>query len=186
MKVYILNPDPKFRFIFPEDDVYSSESWEFKCDLLIDRLGQFKAHFDDRIDDPIPDIAYLGMLTFAFRKDVATELVDILEESAELIPIYVGEELWYCLNVTKSIDAVDEDITEFRVNDGKRKLFPVKFAFHEDRLPDSTLFKVPTDNFTRIFCVDRRDTDDQVINNFFCAIAYHGYTGIEFEEVYSN
>lgn len=186
MKVYILKPDMNFRFMYPEDKIYRSENWEFKCDTLIDKLWQFKAYFDDNKDAPIPDIAYLGMLTFAFRKDVATELVYILEDAGELLPIYVDDELWYCLNITKSIDAVDENMTEFRINDGKSKLFPVKYAFHEDKLPDSTLFKVSTDNFTNIFCVDRRDTDDQVMNNLFCAIAHYGYTGIKFEEVYSS
>ncbi len=186
MKVYILKPDPKFRFMYPEDSIYMSENWEFKCEILIEKLGQFKAHFDDRNEAPIPDIAYLGMLTFAFRHDVATELVDILEASAELLPFYVGEELWYCLNVTKSIDALDEELTTFRVNDGKRKLFPVNYVFHEDKLPNTSLFKIPTDNFTNVFCVDRRDTDDQVMNNFFCAVAHYGYTGIEFEEVFES
>ena len=185
MKIYKLWPDTKYRFMYPDEHVYHSEDWEFKCDELAGKLPEFKAHFDDREGEPIPDIAFLGMTTFAFRKDVATELVDILEESGELLPFYVGEDLWYLLNITKSIDALDEDKTTFRIDDGVTKLIASNYIFKEEMLPESTLFKIPTDNYTNIFCVDRRDTDEQVMNNLFCAIAHHGYTGIEFREVYS-
>lgn len=186
MKVYIIKPDTSFRLLNPDEDVYYSEYWEFKCEELAGKLPKFKAEFDTKSDNPIPDIACLGMTTFAFRKDVATELVDILEESGELLPFYVGDDLWYCFNVTKSIDALDEDKTTFKDFEGANKMFPANYVFKDKLLLESTLFKIPTDNFTDIFCVDRRDTDEQVMENFFCAVSYHGFTGIKFEEVYSN
>ena len=186
MKVYIIKPDTNFRFLFPDEDVYYSEYWEFKCRELAGKLPKFQAEFDKKSDNPIPDIACLGMTTLAFSKEAATELVYILEDAGELLPFYVGEDLWYCYNITKSIDALDEEKTTFKIFDGVNKMFPNNYVFKDDLLSESTIFKIPTDNFTDIFCVDRRDTDDQVMNNFFCAIAYHGYTGIEFEEVYSN
>ena len=48
------------------------------------------------------------MSTFAFRKDVATALLDALENSGELLPFYHGEELWYLFKVRACVDALDE------------------------------------------------------------------------------
>jgi hypothetical protein len=80
MKIYTVQPDSSFRLMFPEDSVYDSDDWEFKCEPLAGKLPlHFEAYFSDKNDKPIPDIAWIGMSTFAFREDVATELLDILE-----------------------------------------------------------------------------------------------------------
>jgi hypothetical protein len=186
MKIYILKPDTNYRLLYPEDSVYDSEEWEFKAEPLIEKLPkQFKAYFDKDSKKPIPDIAYLGMSTFAFKKDVATELVEILEDAGELLPFYVDDALWYCLNVTKQSDALDPEKSKYEINNGVR--FGLKeYAFNEDKIITSEIFKISNDNFTNIFCSDLRENDSDVENNLFCAIASHGYKGIKFEEVYST
>lgn len=188
MKIYALKPDTAYRFMYPEDDVYDSDDWEFKGEPLIDKLPKcFKAYFDEKPDEPIPDIAYLGMSTFAFKRDVATALADILEAAGEVLPFYVDGELWYCLNVLESADAVDEKRSTYEIDDGTVKFGLKDIVFDVDKLPaESSLFKIPNDNYTIIYCADRRDTDEDVLGNFFCAVAAHGYTGVKFEEVFDS
>lgn len=188
MKIYEIKPDTHYRFMYPEDSVYKSDEWDFNAEPLIEVLPKtFHAYFDKDKDEPLPDIAYIGMMTFAFRKDVATELVDILEAAGELLPFYVDKDLWYCLNVTTIADAVDEEKSTYKINEGNARIGLIKPAFDVDRLPESSsLFKIPSDNFTTIYCADRRDTDEDVLNNFLCAVAGHGYTGVKFVEVYGS
>lgn len=63
----------------------------------------------------------------------------------------------------------------------------IKPTFNIDKIPKlSSLFKVPGDNFTTIFCADRRNTDKDVLSNFCCAVAGHKYTGVKFAEVYDS
>lgn len=186
VKIYKVKPDTDYRLMYPEDGVFDSDDWEFKCSPLIDKLPQFKAYFDKESKKPIPDIAYIGMATFAFRHDVAEALVDILESAGEVLPFFVDEEIWYCLNVMACVDALDESQSEYQFDDGKTKLNPTKFVFNTNKLSESSLFKIPSDNHTNIFCADRRDTDEHVLENFLCAVAGHGFVGVNFEEVYSD
>jgi len=61
-----------------------------------------------------------------------------------------------------------------------------KTFFIEDNLPETPLFKVSEDNYTYLYCTDNRDSEEQVLNNFFCAVAAHNYTGVKCEEVFST
>lgn len=186
MKIYAVKPDTKFRLMFPEDAVYDSDDWEFKCEPLSGKLPlHFNAYFSDANDKPIPDIAWIGMCTFAFRDDVATELLDILEQAGELLPFRINDRQWYCLNILqKADDALDHEKSKYEIEDDDMR-FGLKSPFFKlDRLPKSSLFKIKADNYTTTYCADNRETDDDVLDNFFCAIAAHGYTGIMFEEVF--
>ena len=187
MNVYLLKPDTSFRMLYPEDKIYDSENWEFKCESLIEKLpSNFSAYFDPDSKKPLPDIAYLGMTTFAFRSDVASKLVDILEKSGELIPFVVEDEIWYCLNVIKAQSALDPEKTSYEVNEGGVRLGIKEYVFNEKELHGTPLFKIKNDNFTNIYCVDRRENDKQILNNFYCAVVANKFTGIVFKNVYEN
>lgn len=187
MKIYKVRPDTTFRMMYPPNDVYESEDWEFKCRELVDKIPQFDAYWDDDETKPKPDIAYLGMSAFAFKADVATKITEILERAGEVLPFYVEGELWYYLNVMKTCDsALDEEKTTYKINQGNIKLIIENYAFHTKKITASSLFKIPQDNFTEIFCVDRRSTDKQILDNFFCAVHGNGFTGVKFIEVFND
>ncbi len=170
--------------MYPEDEVYESDNWEFKCNSLAGKLPlHFKAYFSETSDKPMPDIAWIGMNTIAFRKDVAESLLDILESSGELLPFTVDGEQWYCYNVLSHSDnAVDIENSSFEIDDGETRFGLKKPCFIEANLPKTSLFKIKEDNYTNILCIDRREPEEEVLNNFFCAIAAHKFTGIKFTE----
>ncbi len=186
MVLYKVNPDVDYRFLYPATNVLESDVWQFKCNPLAGRLRQFEAFFDKDSDKPIPDIAYIGASTFAFNSDVSRELVDILERAGEVLPFFVDGKTWYCLNVLESLNALDEESSIYTIKDNGFELDIQEYVFHIERFSDSSLFKIPSDNQTDIFCVDRRETDEQVLSNFFCAVAAHSFTGLEFEVVCSE
>ncbi len=182
MKIYTVTPDSNFRLMFPEDSVYDSDYWEFKCEPLAGKLPlHFEAYFSDKNNKPIPDIAWIGMSTFAFREDVATELLDILEEAGELLPFKVDGQQWYCFNVLQKTDnAIDLERSKFEVGE---MLFGLKTSvFIAENLPESSLFKIKEDNYTTTYCIDNRESDEDILSNFFCAVSGHGYTGLKFDQ----
>ncbi|WP_276679895.1 hypothetical protein [Thalassolituus oleivorans] len=185
MKIYTVKPDTDFRFIYPEDSVYRSEDWEFKCKPLAGVLPlNFQAYFQESDSDPIPDIAWLGMSTFAFKDEVAEYLLDILEDCGELLPFTVNGQTWYCLNVLqKADDALDTEKSEYKYNEGGIKFGLKNIALNADKLPASGLFKIKGDNYTTTFCIDDQSTDEGVLGSFFCAVASGKFTGVKFEEV---
>ncbi|PUA26708.1 MAG: hypothetical protein B0W54_23520 [Cellvibrio sp. 79] len=188
MKIYTVKPDSNFRLMYPEEAVYESDDWEFKCKPLAGKLPlHFEAYFNEKSDKPFPDIAWIGMNTFAFRADVATELVEILEESGELLPFKVDGDIWYCLNVLqKSESSVDPEKSSYEINDGETRFGLKQPAFIVKNLPKSPLFKIREDNYTNIYCLDHRSSESDIVNNFFCAVAAHAYTGVKFEEVFND
>ncbi|WP_096086194.1 hypothetical protein [Agaribacterium haliotis] len=186
MKIYTVNPDPDYKLMFPEDKVYDSEHWCFQGDELAGRLPlHFSAYFQDDDKLATPDIAWLGMNTFAFRDDVASALQHILEEFGELLPFKVGEQQWYCFNVlNKLVDALDVKESQYEVDNGEMRFGLTKAVFKANKIPNaSVVFKIEEDNYTNIFCTDLRDSDENIMSNLFCAIAAGEYTGVVFEEV---
>lgn len=185
MKIYKVKPDSSFSLLYPEDPVYRSQNWEFKCESKAGIIPlHFKAYFLSENDNPIPDIAWIGMSTFAFQDEVATALLDILEDAGELLPFTVEGEQWYCFNVlAKTDNGIDHEKSKYEIDDGEMRFGLTKPAFISENLPDTSLFKIKDDNYTNIYCIDKRDTDEDVLSNFFCAVAGHGFTGVIFEEV---
>ena len=185
MKIYAVDPDLDFRLIYPEDKVYQSENWAFNCQSLAGKLPlHFSAYLSDKSDKPLPDIAWIGMLTFAFRADVAEELLDILESSGELLPFTLNDEQWYVYNVlSNSTDAVDVENSQYEIDDGETRFGLKKPKFIEKNLPRTSLFKIKEDNFSNIYCIDKRESDSDVLDNFYCAVAAKGYTGVKFTEI---
>lgn len=185
MKIYALKPDSNYRMMFPEDSVYESDEWEFKCESLAGRLPlHFEAYFSDKNEKPLPDIAWIGMSTFAFRGDVATELLDILEASGELLPFKVNGELWYCFNVLQKADgAIDPENSKYEVEEEGMKFGLKSPVFVKEKLPNSPIFKIKDDNYTTAYCIDKRESEENVLESFFCAVAAHDYCGVKFEEV---
>jgi hypothetical protein len=188
MKIYAIKPDSSFRLMFPEDAVYDSDDWEFKCEPLAGKLPlHFESYFSKKNEKPIPDIAWLGMSTFAFRDDVATELLDILEEAGELLPFTIDGDQWYCFNVLKNADnAIDHEKSKYEVDDGAMRFGLKTPAFILENLPNSSIFKIKDDNYTTTYCIDNRETEDDILENFFCAVAGYGYTGLKFEDAYEG
>lgn len=185
MKVYIVKPDTSYRFMYPEDEVYDSEFWEFKCNELAGKLPlHFSAYLSDNKNEPIPDIAWIGMSTFAFKDAVAEYMVEILEESGELLPFTVNGEQWYCLNILKKADdALDTEKSEYEYNEGSIKFGLKNIVLKTEKLPATGLFKIKGDNYTSTFCIDDQSTDEGVLGSFFCAVASGKFTGVKFEEV---
>ena len=112
-------------------------------------------------------------------------LRDILERAGELLPLPHEGQLYHILNVTKRLDALDHDRTEWVIGSEGMKLRIKRYAFHPDRLlqSDSSIFKIPEQR--------RGDVLTYVATNdpereFKPAVERLGLKGLVFEEVWSD
>lgn len=186
MKIYSVTPDTNYKLLFPEDGVYDSVFWEFNAQPLAGKLPlHFSAYFKEKSDKPIPDVAWMGMLTFAFRADVATALLDILEPHGELLPCKVEGEVWYVYNVL-SVAKVDVTRSSYEVDDGVNRFGLIKPHFLLEDLREKSIFKIEEDNYSATYSIDDRSTDDSILSSLFCAISAHGYTGLKFNTVFDD
>lgn len=83
-------------------------------------------------------------------------------------------------------DALDKSRSKYEIETQGLQVNLREGAFAPEKLPQTSLFKIPHDNFTDIYCAARVSCDEDVATNFFAAVAAYGYTGIQFLEVYSG
>ena len=89
-----------------------------------------------------------------------------MEAAGELLPFWVDGQLWYCWNVLKTADAIDSDASKWLATEPVRVGLQ-KPIFIPSKLPKTSIFKTPTDNYSKIYCIDRRENDEQY-NKFLC------------------
>jgi len=87
-------------------------------------------------------------------------------------------------NVTECINCLDQDKTEWEYGETTGKpIRIVSYAFHKDRMSESSIFKIPETANGEILCYDgARDPEDE----FKPYVESHGITGLEFTEIWSS
>jgi hypothetical protein len=108
---------------------------------------------------PPGDYPYLsGPGTFPvtpiFSQQAADSLVNLLERNGELLPLVCDFGKYYAFNITREVEALDEERSEFKLYSelyddlGDDADFQVitRFAFYPDLIRDLDIFKLPKRN----------------------------------------
>jgi hypothetical protein len=123
---------------------------------------------------PKSDFPTLGT-TPVFSQRAIDTLLDLLIENGEILPLEVEDGNYYVFNVTRELDAFDEnrsDVVRFSTG---RIMKVTRYAFHADKLHGPAIFKVPQVRGT-IFVTDP----------FVERVEKAGLTGFEFEKVWEG
>lgn len=183
--IYKITPNVNhYRVIFPDSEALCEpDLWKPDGSPKESALINFSAHYNQEKKTPIGDITAINLQGLAIKEHVANELVEIFENSGELLPFYVGDENWYFYNVTRIIEGfLDVEMSTFMLpalNIGLQRA-----VFKKEKLPKhSCIFKIPEDRFEGTYVLDSRINDRDISLNLFCALQAHGFTGLNFEEV---
>ncbi len=105
---------------------------------------------------PKSDFPYLTSHVPVFS-DRATEcLRPFIDRYGEFLELHSDEDAYVAYNVTNVIDVLDthlSDIAYFK--DSNRIKFIKKYCFHEQKLKDQMIFKVPQSAITHVFVIDK-------------------------------
>ena len=109
---------------------------------------------------------------------------DIMEMAGEILPLKVGDESYFGLNVLECVNALDERATKWRLaRDSHTKIGISEYAFHANRMSESSLFKVPeTAKGDLLVYRGLKDNDDEFIGRY----ERLGLTGLEFDTMFSQ
>jgi hypothetical protein len=156
VNVYILDADVnKYRPIYytNEDDIVdfmrSFSGTAMKNNWTAQQKFQFVPRRLVKGDTP-----GLGTHVPVFSLKAANILADFLQPNGELLPIVCGDESYFVFNVTRVIDALDEDECELKLFDDGDIMDVVRFAFFPERIRGTTVFKVPQCILTDVFVTD--------------------------------
>jgi hypothetical protein len=128
---------------------------------------------------------FFHLCSGAFVTDpAATEkLQDLLEMAGELLPLHYKEEQYTLLNVTECKDCLDHDATEWVLGKTTGAKINIKrYVFKPNRLPESTIFKIP-ERLAHIFVAEGRFDPDE---EFKHRVEEENLKGLLFEEIWSD
>ncbi len=114
-----------------------------------------------------------------------------LDLAGELLPLDTEGGLQLsALNVTNVVNALDKSRTKWSSTDNGRHMYvdvmrggPDAYQFHEDRLPESCLFKLPQNAASAVFCIER--TGDPA-TEFKACVEKLGLTGLQFRLIWES
>lgn len=195
MKVYEISPlakpaktkFPYYSMLFTDDKTseYIFPHGEGLNGVPFPRPWKTPIYYIEKPLIPKPD--FFNMCGSAFICDErARELVgEPMEMSGEFLPITVeGEKGEYWIyNITNTINVVDVKKSKWeKLGPGPDDRMLKRPAFIPSRFGEETIFKIPEDRGTRMYCVEfTGDPDD---GEFKAVVEHHGLTGLVFEEVW--
>ncbi len=156
MKVYILGPDGdtfrgiylamedgglefcnRFNGTFLEDPLAGNEPFKFVPRNLV--KGDTPS-----FDPTIP----------VFNRKAVNALADLLEPNGQLLPITCQGEEYFLFNVTRLVDALDEDNCNLERFDDGRIMVIDHYSFFKEKLIGETVFKLRQRPLGRVYVTD--------------------------------
>jgi len=101
--------------------------------------------------------------SFAFDKEVyESNLFPLLEMAGEILPIQLGMETLYVMNILECVNTLNDEKTDWETYpDGSRRKIS-NYYFHNDRISESSLFKIPQTSKTEILTYSGvKDPEDE-------------------------
>ena len=184
MKIYKVECDVNtYQSLYPEDDdVYNSETLFFGGTPKASDWKPPKMYCDRPLLKR-PDFWYIGPGVIVAGASAMDAVRTPFEMAGELLELPYDNEILTVLNVTECINALDHDASEWLMTADGQRAAPTRFAFHGNRIGESSLFKIPETRFAYVFCAER-EADPEI--EFKAAVEHHQLKGLVFEEVWSD
>ncbi len=179
MNVYVLNSDAdSFRSIYLAGD---ADWFEFTSrfngtpmkDSWSGKVLQFKY---TRGLLPKGDTPSFDATILVFNAKAVEALADLLEPNGEILPITCEGEPLFLYNVTRLVDALDEENSELERFDDGRIMDIDRHSFYSEKVANEVVFKVPQIALHDIFTTDP----------FIARVAAAGLRGFTFPLVWTD
>lgn len=114
----------------------------------------------------------------------AQALKPLLERAGELLPLPYRGHMYWVLNVTVCVNAVDEERSEyFRNPETGRKLYETTYVFNPHVLPASPLFKLPQTSSAQLLLTEGLLPPDE---EFRAVVEREQLRGLVFDLLWSD
>ena len=182
MKIYALRLDSNNyqRFLPGEEGIWKTRRLKLDC------TRKAQDWIPPEIYVPNPTLKrgnffYLCSTGFVTDSKATEELRDLLEMAGELLPLRYKNEDYTLLNVTECMDCLDHERTEWELaRTTGAKIRIIRHMFKPNRLPESSIFKIPQRLATIYVAEGRFDPEDE----FKARVEKSGLKGLLFEEVW--
>jgi hypothetical protein len=191
MKIYRIHHDPMFQTLVPaigdSGGLIKQFGAERKWDQWEEAFGPKGPLL--RVEDPAGTrqgnffLLHPGALVYDWRVADAADEISLLQDDMEYLPARLEDPVGsLCIqNPMGYYPCFDHDRSEFTTGVDGEIVSIQKHAFHVGRILDSTVFKIPETRSDTIYALSGRGDGD--LFEFYHS---HSYTGLLFEEVWSD
>lgn len=160
MRVYTLKPDSNnYERLFLR---HSERDWEilrlFDGTSLTSRWRPLEVELGGEDDQPAlldGDFPSLSLHIPVLSQKAASALTPLLDEYGEFLPLSCREGDYYAFNVTCLRDCLDVEHSEIVRFPGGRIMNVEQYAFHQEKIQDSVIFKLPQTPLMDVFVSER-------------------------------
>jgi hypothetical protein len=181
MKIYLIDQDYDYQYFLPDMEKVSSpkmdglplpHAWEPPPFFILKpnlKKGNFVCWF-----------GCSGLLIF--DNLVRNKLLELFEMSGELFRFHYKNESFTLFNPLNVLDVLDDRRSEIKRLPSGGIYEIKKYAFHEHRLTEIPIFKIPEEK-TSLFTIEgMKNPEDE----FKYRVESLGFTGLKFKEVWSD
>jgi hypothetical protein len=181
----------RIKFVFQKNGAFKYQAITMKDPSDRKGLREFKAikklpnwEFDKKIfiiDNELEKGDFYNFMPtcLVMREKAYTVLNGVLKEHDEILPWKVESENIFVLNVLTNSNSIIEDKSNMDALSSR----DWKLCFDQNRLPDSSIFKIPQDNYFDIFCHQGLLPPEK---DFKHLVESNNLKGLEFKEVWSS
>ena len=184
MRIYRVVVDvQRFQTVVPTDerawssnqlrfDAKSKESWEAVSVVVFNPTKTRGNFFHLSPSVLVCDDSALGTLE------------DVFERAGEVLPVQMGQETLYLINVLECANSLDALRCQWRYDPQTgQRLSLAEYAFARTRLPESSVFKIPETAAAEVLTYSEvKGADDELIRRYQAA----GLTGLVFQSIFED
>jgi len=184
MKIYKLVEDANnYQWIMPENRDDITERLSFECQSKISGWSPVKMFVFNPAKKKGNFFTLGGIGALVFDEKVLDKMLTIFEMAGEILPLKVNDMTLYALNVLSCVNSIDKDKSTWNYYDDGTRGRLIKYSFHTDRITESSIFKIPeTCKGEILTSYGINDKEDE----FLTLYKKHGFTGLTFEELFSE
>ncbi len=190
IKIYRVSVDHASWRLLPIDLSFWKRENLFRLADMRSEWGSPTFYVKDPVRDKRMDFAHLSIGGFTYWDKVnQSDLGEMIEKSGEVLTAKVEfkpspDEKLYVFNCTACYNCFDREKGKARwTPDGRMAIQVEKYAFHPERIGDASLFKIPETHRVAVYTVTGQDDPE---DEFYTLYHSLGFTGLEFEEVWSE
>jgi hypothetical protein len=179
MRVYRFTSDVnQYQYFLPdaEEDVLSLLT---ECQPMLDAWHPPAVFVFKPLHKPGDLYGFYGC-TPIFSPRATEALAEYLAVAGELLPLPYKGEVFTALNVLECVNSLDEEHTEWAMQDGVR-LYPKKYVFRANHFSESHIFKIPETYRAEVLVADWEDGE-----GFVDALVEHKIVGYELGLLWSS
>jgi hypothetical protein len=187
MKIYRVTTDLDCWSLLPTDKEFWKQTNLFQVHGMRATWRNPAFYVRDPVRTHCMDFNDVAAGAFVYGEKVnQSDFGEIIEKSGEVLPAIMdasGESV-YVFNATACYNCLDRKNTDARwTPDNSVAIQVQEYAFHADRIGDRNLFKIPEMKRVGLFALVGRDEPE---DEFYTQYHALGFTGLKFEEVWSD